>query len=94
MVRQLNSGRSKIQDGGGRSQPQQDPGHRDPQQLQGVRGRLAVPARLAHEPGAQMRAVVIPKTDEVTILDTCDCFRTRFEIVIRVSNSNSARLYQ
>lgn len=57
-MRQFDSGRAEVQAGGGGAQPQQDPRHRHPQQLGGVRGGVALPARLPHEPSPQVRALV------------------------------------
>lgn len=58
MVRQLDRRSPKIQNGGRSPQPQQDPRDRHAQQLQGLRGGLAVPPGLAHEPRAQVRPLV------------------------------------
>lgn len=58
MVRQLNSRRFKIENGGRRPQSEQDPSHRHPEQLQGVCGGLELSPRVADEPGTQVRALV------------------------------------
>lgn len=58
MVRQLNSRRSQVKNGGRSAQSQQDPGHRHPQQLQRVRASLGLPRGLAYEPRTQVRVVV------------------------------------
>ena len=58
MVRQLNSGRSKIQNGGRRAQSEQDPCDRNTKQLRGIRTSLELSRRVAHEPGTQVRVVV------------------------------------
>lgn len=58
MVRKLHNRRSEVQDGGRRAQSQQDPRDRHAEQLRGVLQGVAVSAGVAHEPRAQVRAVV------------------------------------
>lgn len=58
MVRKLNSWGSQIKNGGRSPQSKQDPSDRHSEQLAGVRGRVELPRGLAHEPRAQVRALV------------------------------------